>query len=244
MSNFAYMSGTGNDFIVSTYTGPTSEIQIISLVADSDYDVDGVIFVESINNQTVKMHYFNSDGTTAELCVNGVRCTAKYAYDNNLVSESMISVQAPVGNLIAKIEDSVVKVSAPIPTYVDEPIYIDELRGIKAEIGNPHLLVEVDEVDSFDLQSFSNKVAMSNTFPDGVNVEIYQIINDNFIKTRVFERGVGETDACGSGALCLFNYAYSEKKVLNPTTILFPGGEFDLEYKNEELFLSGTVTYL
>ncbi|MDA8922694.1 diaminopimelate epimerase [Acidimicrobiia bacterium] len=244
MSNFAYMSGTGNDFIVSTYTGPTSEIQIISLVADSDYDVDGVIFVESINNQTVKMHYFNSDGTTAELCVNGVRCTAKYAYDNNLVTESMITVQAPVGTLIATIEDSIVKVSAPTPTYVDKPIYIDELSGIKAEIGNPHLLVEVDEVDSFDLQSFSKKVTMSNTFPDGVNVEIYEIINENFIKTRVFERGVGETDACGSGALCLFNYAYSEKKVLNPTTILFPGGELDLEYKNEEFFLSGTVTYL
>ena len=244
MSNFAYMSGTGNDFIVSTYTGPTSEIQVISLVADSDYDVDGVIFVESINNQTVKMHYFNSDGTTAELCVNGVRCTAKYAYDNDLVTESMITVQAPVGTLIATIEDSVVKVSAPTPTYVDKPIYIDELSGIKAEIGNPHLLVEVDEVDSFDLQSFSKKVAMSNTFPDGVNVEIYQIINDNFIKTRVFERGVGETDACGSGALCLFNYAYSEKKVLNPTTIMFPGGELDLEYKNEEFFLSGIVTYL
>ena len=244
MSNFAYMSGTGNDFIVSTYTGPTSEIQVISLVADSDYDVDGVIFVESINNQTVKMHYFNSDGTTAELCVNGVRCTAKYAYDNDLVTESMITVQAPVGTLIATIEDSVVKVSAPTPTYVDKPIYIDELSGIKAEIGNPHLLVEVDEVDSFDLQSFSKKVAMSNTFPDGVNVEIYQIINDNFIKTRVFERGVGETDACGSGALCLFNYAYSEKKVLNPTTIQFPGGELDLEYKNEKFFLSGTVTYL
>ena len=244
MSNFAYMSGTGNDFIVSTYTGPTSEIQIISLVADSDYDVDGVIFVESINNQTVKMHYFNSDGTTAELCVNGVRCTAKYAYDNDLVTESIITVQAPVGTLIATIEDSIVKVSAPTPTYVDKPIYIDELSGIKAEIGNPHLLVEVDEVDSFDLQSFSKKVAMSNTFPDGVNVEIYQIINDNFIKTRVFERGVGETDACGSGALCLFNYAYSEKKVLNPTTIQFPGGELDLEYKNEEFFLSGTVTYL
>ncbi|MDA8812977.1 diaminopimelate epimerase [Candidatus Actinomarina sp.] len=244
MSNFAYMSGTGNDFIVSTYTGPTSEIQIISLVADSDYDVDGVIFVESINNQTVKMHYFNSDGTTAELCVNGVRCTAKYAYDNDLVTESMITVQAPVGTLIATIEDSIVKVSAPTPTYMDKPIYIDELSGIKAEIGNPHLLVEVDEVDSFDLQSFSKKVAMSNSFPDGVNVEIYQIINDNFIKTRVFERGVGETDACGSGALCLFNYAYSEKKVLNPTTIQFPGGELDLEYKNEEFFLSGTVTYL
>ena len=59
MSNFAYMSGTGNDFIVSTYTGPTSEIQIISLVADSDYDVDGVIFVEPLDDDSVKMHYFN-----------------------------------------------------------------------------------------------------------------------------------------------------------------------------------------
>ena len=118
------------------------------------------------------------------------------------------------------------------------------LASIKAEIGNPHFLVQVDEVDSFDLESFSKKVVLSNTFLDGVNVEIYQIINDNFIKTRVFERGVGETDACGSGALCLFNYLYSENKVSNPTTILFPGGELDLEFKNEELFLSGTVTYL
>ena len=244
MSNFAYMSGTGNDFIVSTYTGPTSEIQIISLVADSDYDVDGVIFVESIDSQTVKMHYFNSDGTTAELCVNGVRCTAKYAFDNELTTGSIITVQAPVGNLIATIEDSVVKVSAPTPTYVDKPINIEELSGIKAEIGNPHFLVQVDEVDSFDLESFSKKVVLSNTFLDGVNVEIYQIINDNFIKTRVFERGVGETDACGSGALCLFSYLYSENKVSNPTTILFPGGELDLEFKNEKLFLSGTVTYL
>ena len=65
MNNFAYMSGTGNDFIVYTYTGPTSEIQIISLVADSDYDVDGVIFVESIDGKTVRMHYYNSDGSTA-----------------------------------------------------------------------------------------------------------------------------------------------------------------------------------
>jgi diaminopimelate epimerase len=127
---------------------------------------------------------------------------------------------------------------------VDKPINIEELSGIKAEIGNPHFLVQVDEVDSFDLESFSKKVVLSNTFLDGVNVEIYQIINDNFIKTRVFERGVGETDACGSGALCLFSYLYSENKVSNPTTILFPGGELDLEFKNEELFLSGTVTYL
>ena len=80
--------------------------------------------------------------------------------------------------------------------------------------------------------------------PNGANVEVYEIINENFIKTRVYERGVGETDACGSGALCLFNYLYMEKKVNTPMTILFPGGELDMEYINSEIFLSGSVTYL
>ena len=73
MSNFAYMSGTGNDFIVGQYEGEVSEIQIIALVSDAEYEVDGVIFVEPLDNNSVKMHYFNNDGSDAELCVNGVR---------------------------------------------------------------------------------------------------------------------------------------------------------------------------
>ena len=244
MSNFAYMSGTGNDFIVSTYTGPTSEIQIISLVADSDYDVDGVIFVEPLDDDSVKMHYFNSDGSDAELCVNGVRCTAKYAFDNDLVLTDNIKVHAPVGILEATIEDSVVTVLTPVPTYIDEKIEISNIKGISSEVGNPHFLVNVKNVETFDLESLVNKVNTSQQFPNGVNVEIYEIVNQNFIKSRVFERGVGETDACGSGALCLFNYLYSERKVKNPSIISFPGGELDLEFRNKSLFLSGTVTYL
>ena len=78
MSNFAYMSGTGNDFLVGEYDGPVSEIQIIALVSDSEFEIDGVIFVEKIDKSNVKMHYFNNDGSQAELCVNGVRCVAKY----------------------------------------------------------------------------------------------------------------------------------------------------------------------
>ena len=83
MTNFAYMSGTGNDFIVGKYDGEVSEIQIIALVSDAEYEVDGVIFVEPLDNNSVKMHYYNNDGSDAELCVNGVRCVAKYALDNN-----------------------------------------------------------------------------------------------------------------------------------------------------------------
>ena len=244
MNNFAYMSGTGNDFIVSTYTGPTSEIQIISLVADSDYDVDGVIFVESIDGKTVRMHYYNSDGSTAELCVNGVRCTAKYAIDNEMVSTNKITVKAPVGDLEATVEDSLVKVNAPIPSYLNDQINIDKYLGVKSEVGNPHFLVNVEDVEIFELAQFAEQVNDSSYFPNGANVEVYEIINENFIKTRVYERGVGETDACGSGALCLFNYLYMEKKVNSPMTILFPGGELDMEYINSEIFLSGSVTYL
>ncbi len=99
MSNFAFMSGTGNDFIVGEYSGEVSDIQIIALVSDAELDVDGVIFVEKISNNLVKMHYYNNDGTKAELCVNGVRCTAKYSIDNHFVDSNKFLVIAPVGNI-------------------------------------------------------------------------------------------------------------------------------------------------
>ena len=244
MSNFAYMSGTGNDFIVSTYTGPTSEIKIISLVADSDYEVDGVIFVEPLSETSVKMHYFNSDGSSAELCVNGVRCTAKYALDNSLITSNNLSVVAPVGTLNVSINENIVTVDAPIPTFSNEKYILDDLQCIKSEVGNPHLLVEVLNVDNFNLKELAEKVKTTGDFPNGVNIEIYELIENSFIKSRVYERGVGETDACGSGALCLFNYLSKSKKTNNPATVLFPGGGLDLEFKDSLLLLSGTVTYL
>lgn len=244
MSNFAYMSGTGNDFIVSTYTGPTSEIQIISLVADSDYEVDGVIFVEPLSETSVKMHYFNSDGSSAELCVNGVRCTAKYALDNSLITSSDVSVVAPVGTLNVSINENIVTVDSPIPTFSNAEYIIDDIKCVKSEVGNPHLLVEVPNVDTFNLKDFAEKVNSSGDFPYGVNIEIYELIENSYIKSRVYERGVGETDACGSGALCLFNYLSTSNKSSNPATVLFPGGGLDLEFKDSKLLLSGTVTYL
>ena len=90
MNNPQYMSGTGNNFLVSEYENTKTDIEIISIVADSLFDVDGVIFVEKIDTITVKMHYYNSDGSTAELCVNGIRCVAKYALDNSIIDSVSI----------------------------------------------------------------------------------------------------------------------------------------------------------
>ena len=96
MANFAYMSGTGNNFLVGEYDGPVSEIQVVALVSDAEIEVDGVIFVEPLEDDLVKMHYFNNDGSDAELCVNGVRCLAKYSVDNNFVLSSI--VKSSTGN--------------------------------------------------------------------------------------------------------------------------------------------------
>ena len=200
MTNFAYMSGTGNDFIVGKYEGEVSEIQISALVSDAEYEVDGVIFVEPLDNNSVKMHYYNNDGSDAELCVNGVRCVAKFALDNNYLDVPRFIVKAPVGDLEVYVDDNIVEVSTPIPTYEDEKININSFKGVKSLVGNPHFMIEVEDVDGLDLENLNSEVVNKNIFPDGVNVEIYQIVSRNYIKARVFERGVGETDACGSGA--------------------------------------------
>ncbi len=244
MTNFAYMSGTGNDFIVGKYDGEVSEIQIIALVSDAVYEVDGVIFVEPLDNNSVKMHYYNNDGSDAELCVNGVRCAAKYALDNNYVDVERFIVKAPVGDLEVYVDDNIVEVSTPIPTYEEEKINVNSFEGVKSSVGNPHFMIEVEEVDGLDLESLYSDVVNENIFPEGVNVEIYQIVSRNYIKARVFERGVGETDACGSGALCMFNYLNKTDQIDNNSFVMYPGGDLNLRFENDKLYLSGEVIYL
>jgi len=244
MDNFAYMSGTGNDFIVGKYESEVSEIQIIALVSDAEYEVDGVIFVEPLDNKSVKMHYYNNDGSDAELCVNGVRCVAKYALDNRYLDVTRFTVKAPVGDLEVYVDDNIVEVSTPIPTYEDEKINVNTYEGVKSSVGNPHFMIEVDDVDGFDLEKLNSEVVNDNLFPEGVNVEIYQIVSRNYIKARVFERGVGETDACGSGALCMFNYLNKTDQIDNNSFVMYPGGDLNLRFENDNLYLSGEVIYL
>ena len=244
MANFAYMSGTGNDFLVGKYDGPVSEIQIIALVSDAEYEIDGVIFVEPINNLKVKMHYFNNDGSDAELCVNGVRCVAKYSLDNAYVDSNSFTVNAPVGDMNVSVNNDEVEIEAPVPTFDSNKIIFKDTVGVKSSVGNPHFMIEVNDVDSTDLEDLNSKLIGSNNFPDGVNIEIYQLINNNYVKARVFERGVGETDACGSGALCMFNYLFKTQKLENNSYVMYPGGDLNLRFEDEKLFLSGEVIYL
>ena len=244
MANFAYMSGTGNDFIVGEYDGKVSEIQIIALVSDAEFEVDGVIFVEPLDNNSVQMHYYNNDGSDAELCVNGVRCVAKYALDNKYIDVPRFIVKAPVGDLEVNVDENIVQVSTPIPSFEHKKIKVDNFEGVKSVVGNPHFMIEVDDVSDIDLEDLNSKVVDKNIFPDGVNVEIYEILSKNYIKARVYERGVGETDACGSGALCIFNYLNKTDQIDNNSYVMYPGGDLNLRFENNNLYLLGEVRYL
>jgi len=238
------MSGTGNNFLVSEYENTKTDIEIISIVADSLFDIDGVIFVEKIDTLTVKMHYYNSDGSTAELCVNGIRCVAKYALDNSIIDSNEVTVVAPIGNIKTNIKENIVSLEISIPSYEENKLLIDGLECIKSNIGNPHLLVEVENVDKFDLEKFVQKVYETNEFKNGVNVEIFNMFDKKIINARVYERGVGETDACGSGAICMFYYLYNTNQVNNNSLIFYPGGELEMSINEKNVTLSGEVTYL
>ena len=244
MNNPQYMSGTGNNFLVSEYENSKTDIEIISIVADSLFDIDGVIYVEKIDSLTVKMHYYNNDGSSAELCVNGIRCVAKYALDNSIVDSNDVTVVAPIGNIKTNIKENTVSIEVSTPTYENNKLLIDGLECIKSNIGNPHLLVEVDNVDKFDLEQFVKKVYDTKEFENGVNVEIFNMFDKKIINARVYERGVGETDACGSGAVCMFYYLYKTNQVNNNSLIFYPGGELEMSIENEIVKLSGEVTYL
>tara|TARA_Y100000591_G_scaffold315093_1_gene322322 strand:- start:479 stop:1210 length:732 start_codon:yes stop_codon:yes gene_type:complete len=243
MVNESYMSGTGNDFICTEYERDLSDIEIISIVSDSLLPIDGVILVEGLDGSTVKMHYFNNDGTPAELCVNGVRCTAKFAVDNNLVDSENLVVKAPVGDIKAFVENDSVKIEAPIP-LTGKSIEINSYKCMTSEVGNPHLMVEVEDVETFDLDTFAVTARELDIFSNGINIEIFSVVERKFINARVNERGVGETDACGSGALALFTYLREINEIDDEAIVLYPGGELELSYEKDKLFLKGIVTYL
>ena len=142
------------------------------------------------------------------------------------------------------VDDNIVEVSTPIPTFEEEKINVNTYEGVKSSVGNPHFMIEVDDVDELDLEKLNTEVVNEKLFPDGVNVEIYQIVSRNYIKARVFERGVGETDACGSGALCIFNYLNKTDRIDNNSYIMYPGGDLNLRFENNNLYLLGEVRYL
>ena len=209
------------------------------------------------------MRMFNSDGSESEMCGNGIRCVAKYAYDHGIVAKKEISAETGAGILSlqlitgadGKVEKVRVNMGPPrltrgeIPMLgeaceqvVNEPLNIlhSTFRITCASMGNPHCVIFVDDLDTFQVEKYGPLIENHEMFPRRSNVEFVQIISRTEIRQRTWERGAGETLACGTGssavtAACVLN-GLTEKKILNHLC----GGDLEMEWGDDgNIYMTG-----
>lgn len=263
--SFWKMHGLGNDYIViDNRNGELGEGELSKLafkLCDRRFGIgaDGLLLIYPSHKADVKMRIFNQDGSEAEMCGNGIRCLAKYCFENGLVQKRSILVEtlAGVKALDLKIEDGLVKSvrvnmgspsfkaeDVPIKwdgTFINNPIYVggETIKATALSMGNPHCVVFVEDVEGYPVKSIGPLLENHELFPKRTNVEFVQVISRDKLKVKVWERGVGETLACGTGACASVVAAKVLGKVDEKVTVKLPGGELTVEYRNGVVFMEG-----
>jgi diaminopimelate epimerase len=261
---FWKMHGLGNDYVaIDNRNLQISEAEVTDLarkLCERRFSVgaDGLLLVSNSAVADVRMRIFNADGSEAEICGNGIRCFAKYCYENNITKKSELTVETLAGIKRAwlTIEDNAVnsvKVDMGTPTLEKSKIpiigsgtYINEDLQVNGErykvtclsVGNPHCVIFVDSVNNFPVQTIGPNIENHKFFPKRINVEFVQVLNKNEMKVRVWERGCGETLACGTGACAAVVAANLLGKTGNKVKVHLLGGGLEVEYA-EHVFLSG-----
>jgi diaminopimelate epimerase len=261
---FWKMHGLGNDYIViDNRDGKISDAEATELslkLCRRRFSVgaDGLLFASNSTVADVKMRIFNADGSEAEMCGNGVRCFAKYCYENSIARKSEVTVEtlAGVKRVWLTVESGLVQsvkvdMGAPslersqIPmlgqgTCINEDLQVngEAYKVTCLSVGNPHCVIFVDAVDDFPVQRVGSKIETHRLFPKRTNVEFAQILSENEVKVRVWERGCGETLACGTGACATVVAGNLLKKLGNKVRVHLLGGDLEVEFA-ERLFLNG-----
>lgn len=266
---FTKMHGCGNDYVyVNCFKEKIDNPeQVARLVSDRHKGIgsDGLILIQPSKVADFKMAMYNADGSLGAMCGNGVRCIAKYVYDYGLTDKTSISLETKAGikYLDLTVEQGkvvMVKVNMghpilsarEIPVKADTEQVIDapvvagghEYRMTCVSMGNPHAVIFVEDTDSLPLMELGPLFEYHEVFPDRVNTEFVQIIDRKNVKMRVWERGSGETLACGTGTCatavaCVIN-GLTEDEI----TVQLRGGEIIVKYDREEdiVWMTGPAT--
>lgn len=263
MLKFTKMEGIGNDYI---YIDGISQdvpmnVEFIQRISNRHYGIgsDGLIVILESEHYDFKMRMFNLDGSEAKMCGNGIRCFAKFVYDHHLThqtyleietlggvkkvwltvsDEKVVSVKVDMGVPILKTQD--------IPCLFDkeemiqEPINIDDciLEVTAVSMGNPHAVIYVNDLD-YDIKNIGEKIEKLPMFPESVNTEFVEVINRQYLKMRVWERGSGETMACGTGACAVMYASYINGLCENKVQVELLGGILDISYEQGHIFMCG-----
>ena len=268
--NFTKMHGIGNDYIYidcfkEKFTADDAK-KYAPIFSHRHYSVgaDGIILIMPSDIADVKMRMFNYDGSESEMCGNGIRCVAKYTYDKGISKNNPIKIETLRGILEAKLfikDDEVdtveINMDSPIfdglkiPTTIDKNPIIDEpinINGITynftaVSIGNPHAVVFLDEIDNIDINYIGGYIENSCIFPNRTNVEFVKIISRSEVRQRTWERGSGETLACGTGASAVCAAGFISGRTDNIILNHLLGGDLILRYENNKIFMKGEARY-
>lgn len=265
---FTKMHGCGNDYIYfncfnQTITNP--EGLSVSL-SDRHFGIggDGVVLICPSDVADAKMRMFNLDGSEGKMCGNAIRCVGKYLYDNKIVEKSKMTIETLSGIKVLELKKQNGEVKfvtvdmgkaelnpKKIPVNLDGDKIVDvkvEIGGRKENItcvsmGNPHCVVFYENIDTLNLEEIGPKFENNKIFPDRVNTEFIKVIDDHTLKMRVWERGSGETWACGTGA-CAAAVAAVENgycKKGDDITVKLIGGDLVIKYTDDAVYLTGNA---
>ncbi len=256
---FTKMEGLGNDYVyVNCFKEMVENPQSVAIkVSDRHFGIgsDGLILIKPSEVADFCMDMYNADGSRSEMCGNGIRCVAKYVYDYGLTTKTNISIETLAGikYLDLQVEDGKVKlvtvnmgapelVPANIPVKSEKDILIKEpieVGGRQYEMtcvsmGNPHSIVFVEDTENFPLEEVGPQFENHEVFPNRVNAEFIQILDAKTVNMRVWERGTGETLACGTGACAATVACILNGLTENEITLHLLGGDLLVHWDREE----------
>lgn len=266
---FTKMEGLGNDYIyVNCFREKVDQPQKLAIqYSDRHFGIgsDGLILIMPSEVADFRMDMYNSDGSQAEMCGNGIRCVGKYVYDYGLTQKTQITVETLAGiktlNLYVEqgkvklvtvdmgspiLQSSLIPVISEKPEVVNEPITVagTAYRVTCVSMGNPHAVVFMDNVKELPLETIGPEFEHHAWFPRRINTEFVEVLNPHEVNMRVWERGAGETLACGTGACasavaCILNH-----KTENEITLHLVGGDLKVQWDRDtnRIFMTGPAT--
>lgn len=263
---FTKMQGLGNDYVYVNCFEEKIETpsELAAKISDRHFGVgsDGLIMINPSEKADFEMEMYNADGSRGEMCGNGIRCVGKYVYDYGLTDKTEISVETLGGvkYLSLNVEDGKVRSvrvdmgspvlrPADIPVRcdgeraVDVPVNVDgtEYRMTCVSMGNPHAVVFVDDVETFPLEAVGPKFENHEVFPNRVNTEFVRVVDRKTAEMRVWERGSGETLACGTGACAVAVACVLNGMGEDEMTVKLLGGDLLIQWdrENDKVYMTG-----
>ncbi|MDH6533624.1 diaminopimelate epimerase [Parabacteroides sp. 52] len=263
---FTKMHGIGNDYVyMNCFDTPIDNPGELAIrISDRHKGIgsDGLVLIMPSDVADFRMRMFNPDGSEAQMCGNASRCVGKYVFDKGLTSKTTLSLETQAGIRYLQLypengkvrqvsvdmgepilEAEKIPVLATTPTVIQQKVDFgpEQFEITCVSMGNPHAVIFSNEIDRFDLIYIGKKIELSKMFPERTNVEFVEILSPQKANVRVWERGTGETQACGTGACAVLVAGVFTGRLERKASIVLPGGELQIEWnrQNNRVYMTG-----